>query len=159
MGKISIENLVLFILLIVVIVGLMYIFSSKTSVPEQQLVASSTATSSGQSGASTPSSKTPVSSTAPVSKSTITEERALYTSKGLYSQLSGCIGYPGSLNMQQGQKFMLENASQIKADVTVKTQYFMIPAKNFVIVTAIDSGYYDVVCNGTNALKLQVRPK
>ncbi len=155
------------IILIVLVVGgftALY-FLSKPNYPSQttetlpSATSSETAAPSQNSGNVTTPSAT--SKTTTQTGTTLTRNQAYnyYSSQSLYSQLVDCVGYPGVLYMRQGTKFMLENTSQIKDELTIKTQNIMIPAKNFAIVTALDSGYYDIVCNGRNALKLQIQPK
>ena len=154
MNKRRLSKIFIFVALIVVIVALIYLFRPSVQTPATQEAASSQSKPAAGEGAIT---EPPV--TKGIAGATRNQVYAYYSSKNLYSALSDCIGYPSSLNMQQGTKFMLENVSQVKAAVAVKAQYFVIPAKSFQIVTATDSGFYDLVCNGINAIKMQVSPK
>ena len=144
------------------VVVLLFIYAtqkSQTPVPSMETSSSTASTTETQSAASSSSPTSPAAPSA-TRKTTpvLTRDQAYktYSQKGLYVQLIDCVGYPSYLIMPQGTKFMLENKSNYAAFIVIKSQYFTIPAKDFTIISAKDLGFYNITCNGKNAVQLQI---
>lgn len=153
----------LIIAVIIIAIGVVIFIYFKKTMPSNNSI--ETSTSTNQTSTTTLSSTESNAQSTPKPqtqspKPTITRDQAYktYSQKGLYIQLIDCVGYPSSLIMKQGTNFMLENKSDLLSSVVIKSQTVLLPAKSFTIVSAKDLGFYKVLCNGKNALQLQVSP-
>lgn len=135
---------------IIVVIFIVFVFFKPSSQTPPPL-----STTSTESSAVAPAGTTPKTS-----QPTLTRDAAykIYSAKKLYVQLVDCIGFPGYLSMTRGTKFMIENLSSLPAVFTMQGQTVSLVSKGFKIVTATESGFYGAMCNGKNALKLQVSP-
>ena len=124
------------------------------------------ATSTPSVGTGTPAPSAPVTVTpAPAPKATTgtaltrTEAYRYYSGKSLYTSLQDCVGFPMNFIFRVGTKMMVENASNVTANMVFWDKTYAIPGKGFQIITVDHAGVYDAMCNSKISLKLQVSPQ
>lgn len=141
------------IVALILVVGVILLASYyRKSVTENQTLPATSATDS------TTGATSPTATKAGTTSLTRNEAYRIYSARKLYVQLVDCIGFPGYLSMTRGTKFMIENLSSLPAVFTMQGQTVSLASKGFKIITATESGFYGAMCNGKNALKLQVSP-
>ncbi|PIR44075.1 hypothetical protein COV23_01840 [Candidatus Wolfebacteria bacterium CG10_big_fil_rev_8_21_14_0_10_31_9] len=145
---------------VIAIGGILFAYSMKNSPTNTPIETSTSTDSIATTTSSSTESKTPPTYKPQPQIQKISRDQAYktFSQKGLYIQLIDCVGYPSSLIIKQGTNFMIENKSDLLSSIVIKSQTVLLPTKSFIIISAKDLGFYKILCNGKNALQLQVSP-
>lgn len=83
----------------------------------------------------------------------------IYGANGYRIQFSECHGNPGHLSIREGVKFMLDNRDNKAHTIKVKSRSFKLPAYGFAVISATETGTYNITCDGGGAAELNVEAK
>lgn len=147
------------VILLIIIVAVLINQNKKDSTSTKQQT-----TATGQEQFSTPD-ESGVSTTTPTSTPATTgsainlsynQALKIYGANGYRIQFSECHGIPGQLSIRQGVKFMLDNRDNKAHTIKVKSRSFRLPAYGFAVISATETGTYNITCDGGGATELNV---
>lgn len=112
-----------------------------------------------ESGVSTTTPSSTPATTGSAANLSYNQALKIYGANGYRIQFSECHGLPGYLSIRQGVKFMLDNRDNKAHTIKVKSRSFKLPAYGFAVITATETGTYNITCDGGGAAELNVEAK